>query len=154
MSEELNIEQIIKQCKDTIAGHKKRGNARYQKLHDYYIDKPQCEVDLPSRRELEDMVVADMCEPWEICLSTIKQLQAQHRWIPVSERLPEIIEDGAGCFSEDVLVLTANKIWLKASYYKKTGWRLRYIHYSKRQIEKLNITHWMPIPPLPAKEQG
>lgn len=67
-------EELKQRCKNEITKYKKLADDRYQKLHDYYIDKPQCEVDLKRYRELEDMFVEGVCEPWELCLSVIADL--------------------------------------------------------------------------------
>ncbi len=85
-----------KLCKDQIAKFKKLADKRYKKLHDYYIDKPHCEVDLKQYRELEDMTVKEQSEPYELCLSLIKENKKHkrllRRWKKTLEPFP-IVSD-------------------------------------------------------------
>ena len=73
----------------------------------------------------------------------IKQLQAElaeHRWIPVSERLPELF-DLAHPHSADVLIYTKDEE-VYIGWYTHTppkGWR-----YDDGTF-KANVTHWTPI---------
>ena len=72
----------------------------------------------------------------------IAELEAAHRWIPVSERLPE----------DRVTILAAfnNREILTAKYYKyyegfgsvENYWRIECWHSG-------NVTHWMPLPEPP-----
>lgn len=84
----------------------------------------------------------------------IDQLRAElaaYRWIPVTERLPKLNEKYH--ISKDVWVVWKN---LKASFAGKgfydhtIGWTI-YGHYRNPREYQDQITHWMPIPPLPEK---
>ena len=67
------IKKLKKRCKEVIKGYKKLADERFKKLYDYYIDKPQCEVDLKMFRELEDSTIKEQQEPWKLCLKEIKK---------------------------------------------------------------------------------
>ena len=64
----------------------------------------------------------------------IAELEAERRWIPVSERLPENISN--------VLILSRGE-QLIASYHSK--YSLWYVPF----VDKPVVTHWMPLPELP-----
>jgi len=79
-------------------------------------------------------------------------LLAQTRWIPVSERLPEVdmpvmvlysteskFNPGGVSFTYDVLRLARNRIWRSPYAGDDDPWF----------FDLDGITHWMPLPPLP-----
>lgn len=79
--------------------------------------------------------------------SKVAELEAQNRWIPVTERVPE--------HTENVLVLCTDKFanvrleqaYLLAQYNPEDGWILE----MWPEKESPNVTHWMPLP-VPPKE--
>ena len=70
----------------------------------------------------------------ELLNARIAELEAERRWIPVSERLPENISN--------VLILSRGE-QLIASYHSK--YSLWYVPF----VDKPVVTHWMPLPELP-----
>jgi len=81
------------------------------------------DVDEWNTRPIEDALNARIAE-----------LEAERRWIPVSERLPENISN--------VLILSRGE-QLIASYHSK--YSLWYVPF----VDKPVVTHWMPLPELP-----
>ena len=88
-------------------------------------------------------VLLDVATPIDVALrKRIAELEAERRWIPVSERLPE----------DRVTILAAfnNREILTAKYYKyysgfgsvENYWRIEGWHSG-------NVTHWMPLPEPP-----
>ena len=60
-----------------------------------------------------------------------------NQWIKVTDRMPELDDDG---HSEMVLALD-NKGMRHLNFLKDTGWLL-----------PAEVTHWMPLPELPEEE--
>lgn len=105
----------------------------------------ELEAELTDERYRHDRYVDfELAEAAELA-----QLKAERRWIPVTERLPDLIPCSAGTgYSEAVIVWTSGKkaliaIWdgidflFAASYWDAEG---------------EDITHWMPLPESP--EEG
>lgn len=70
----------------------------------------------------------------------IERLRKAQRWIPVSERLPEVDKEYGDV---DVLVYTDEGIIEATTYDKDDGWGL--------WVEAGEVTHWMPLPEPPGK---
>ena len=69
--------------------------------------------------------------------ATIERLQAERRWIPVSERLPEIGFTGLCQVAGNGYVIARY-----APYDSEGGW-------TSDEIGYCFVTHWMPLPPPP-----
>lgn len=72
----------------------------------------------------------------------IKELEAkikQHRWIPVSERLPEK-EQVNGVMSKEVFVSDGREVWKARCVVSGKRWS-----YTNSPSATLPITHWKPI---------
>ena len=65
----------------------------------------------------------------------IAELERERRWIPVSEKLPEV--------SAEILFYDGGFIWT-GSYQKEGNWcDTGYDYFTE------SVTHWMPLPPPP-----
>jgi len=90
-------------------------------------------------------------EDIQLCISIIDQLQANQRWIPTSERLPEKDPDSLMGWSNTVLV-TDGECRSTAHYNQECQqWDSHF------ELEE-QITHWMPLPagpqPSPSSAEG
>jgi hypothetical protein len=106
----------------------------------------QLEQELKDERyrhdRLQDFEVAEA--------EQLRQLKERSRWIPVTERLPDLIPCSAGtAYSEAVIVWTSGRkamiaVWdgidflCAADFWEAWG---------------ENITHWMPLPEVPVEVQ-
>lgn len=82
---------------------------------------------------------------------------AVNRWIPCSERLPETPYEGFGVhFRYSDCVLVAAKDWMGMAYYLteegKSWWEFADAQ-TKQRIDRVEITHWMPLPEPPEVSQ-
>lgn len=76
----------------------------------------------------------------EHCMLVVKAAPAVNRWIPVEDDLPE----------EDVSVLCYMRIGeIVVMEYGGDGWYCGVTRYNPRAV-----THWMPLPELPEKEEN
>ncbi len=92
---------------------------------------------------------AERCDDFKDRISWVERPKAQ-RWIPVTDRLPDLIPCNAGtAYSEAVIVWTDNRkamiaVWdgtdfiCSASFWNAEG---------------ENITHWMPLPEPPKEAE-
>lgn len=86
-------------------------------------------------------------------------------WIGVKERLPEKGRDGLGNSIDDVLIaynmvcrhcLSPHNKNISIGYYMDGKWCLaeplpnQYVFHCEHN-ERILVTHWMPLPPLPEK---
>lgn len=72
-------------------------------------------------------------------------VEAEPRWIPCSERLPELNEMHQ---SECVLVCALSDNWIGMAYYIGTGWAFADAQ-TKPRLDMVEVTHWMPLPEPP-----
>jgi hypothetical protein len=69
----------------------------------------------------------------------IERLQEERRWIPVSERLPEV----KGRYICSIMYKEEpKKIWVEQRYWDGYGW----------DMYTSIVTHWMPLPEPPESE--
>lgn len=112
---------------------------KYSKeLHDYI------QLFVKMNEEFPDDSLATV-EETQALLDEIDRLNAERRWIPVSERLPEN--------KQDVFVL--NKYGdCKARTYLDDGDIRWWLHSDDNYCDELEYaTHWMPLPPPPPEEK-
>lgn len=85
-------------------------------------------------------------------LASIKAAEVEQvcRWIPVKDRLPDLIpwSDGRG-FSDEVIILTDKRRMMKAIW-DGIDW-IAPVDFWKTLGEK--VTHWMPLPEPPKEEK-
>lgn len=75
--------------------------------------------------------------------------QEQRRWIPISERKPDLIPCNAGAaYSEAVIILTSGRKVMDAIW-DGIDW-IGPFDFWDAWGEK--VTHWMPLPELPKEE--
>lgn len=70
----------------------------------------------------------------------ISALESQ-RWIPVTERLPEMFEDVLVCLKGGKV----NRTWYDDSGHFRSATSKKVAYYK-------NVTHWMPLPQPPKEE--
>lgn len=69
-------------------------------------------------------------------------LAEQYRWIPVTERLPEIDRR----YGEIETLVHMDDGFISTAAYARSGWEL--------WAEAGEVTHWMPLPPPPKEEKN
>jgi len=81
---------------------------------------------------------SEIDELFDTLLDEIERLQAERRWIPVSERLPDAGENNYLTLSPlgEVFIMCFNEFWY--SPFDENG-----------DESTINVTHWMPLPPPP-----
>lgn len=100
------------------------------------IAKGRAETSLRLQRDM----VRPIVEQRDEARAQLAALQAAApRWIPTSERLPEV--------NVDVLFVTGDPCWLCCGHLWLDMWRDGDDRYLKSEV-----THWMPLPPLPSEE--
>lgn len=68
----------------------------------------------------------------------IAELEAAQRWIPVSERLPELDQDVLAIVDDDIVIGDFRQEWDGE------------IYFSRDEVGSTRyVTHWMPLPELP-----
>lgn len=85
----------------------------------------------------------ESCARAEAAEARVAELEAEQRWIPVSERLPE--ESNAYLvYSPDVPDGAGTKVWQVAYY----AWKTPKMEFTTGYT----VTHWMPLPKPPKEE--
>ena len=86
---------------------------------------------------------SEIDELFDTLLDEIERLQAERRWIPVSERLPEIYEPVltiyftlGGASQHEIRVRVADDKWTS-------------VHEEDLNYSSNVLTHWMPLPEPP-----
>jgi len=104
-----------------------------EKFQAHYPKKPIIPMMVELAKDIDNLVASRISE----LEAENKRLREEHRWIPVTERLPE--EEGQYLtrrrngisFTEHWFPATSKDLWLRC----------------------YSVTHWMPLPPQPPKEQ-
>ena len=81
-------------------------------------------------------------------LDEIERLQAERRWIPVSERLPK--------YGRAVLIMTKTSVVPKIGVHSPTipQWATTDLfYYHDISYSQVTHWHWMPLPPPPEEEE-
>ena len=100
----------------------------------------ECLLEEISRLQAENKQYQNI---FDIQKMTIERLQAERRWIPVSERLPVIHDDYDGEKSDCCYVRDIHRcVWI--AYYRpdEKDW-----YVLPTGIILTAVTHWMPLPP-------
>ena len=102
-----------------------------QRKEDYFPDVKVIHVDLPANPEI-------------LSYYTEREKMDENKWIPVSERLPEVEQY---TYSVDVLFVTDDFEMYVGYVNVETGrWKTRGAAMS---LSTDRVTHWMPLPELP-----
>lgn len=83
--------------------------------------------------------IDDAADALESQQKRIEELEAERRWIPVTERLPE-----------DDIPSTAYLCWWHGHTHICKYWRTRKCFEFNGRV--VNVTHWMPLPEPPEEE--
>lgn len=138
----MSIDEAIKHSEE-VAEKYERHLKIYENMDDdlFRVEKNECKNCAKEHRQLAG---------W---LKELKQLREQTRWIPVSERLPEIDEDG---YSSYVLVSFSNFTLPCIGQLRKTdGENHWYEGDDEKALDRfgLHVNAWMPLPE-PYKEES
>jgi hypothetical protein len=107
---------------------------------------------LDESNQLQDLLVAKAAANYNEQQKRIAELEADSRWVSVEDRLPELEDNSVLAVFPDGSIDMVHIV----DYFEpitagrdKAGKQL-YTHYYLTE----KITHWMPLPTPPAKEQG
>lgn len=93
-------------------------------------------ADLKTSEKIAE-TIADFCAGWKAADKHHKH----HQWVPVEKRLPEK-EEADQNVSVDVLVTDGERCYVSHYNFSLKMWRWHG-----------NVTHWMPMPQPPRKEE-
>lgn len=87
----------------------------------------------------------------------VKEAPAVNRWIPCSERLPDMPVEGLGAEYSDCCLVCDAHDWIGMAYCltdgKKTWWEFADAQ-NKVKIDWTEVTHWMPLPEPPKEDEA
>jgi hypothetical protein len=78
------------------------------------------------------------------------------RWIPVTEKKPPLPEDEDICFADVIAAIRGRKESAQVKYcraYRYRDGKRECIERFVDDWEVVDVTHWMPMPPLPKEEE-
>ena len=82
----------------------------------------------------------------------VREAPAVNRWIPCSERLPDMPVEGLDAKYSDCCLVCDAHDWIGMAYCltdgKKTWWEFADAQ-NKVKIDWTEVTHWMPLPEPP-----
>jgi hypothetical protein len=124
-----------------------------------FLDEPACSVfnlaldEIERQRDLisaykNDFVLMEVNEMLKKTQARVQELEAERRWIPVSEKPKIVSNDG---YSDDLLLLISRDVF--TGYYKKGKWYIFDFH-DKNESIVCTPNGWMyrTVLPKPPKE--
>lgn len=135
-------------------------------MYDELVKKLRGEYGYDTRKEIrvmraaadaiEDLIELSRRQEVELVELT-GELASKHRWIPVTERLPEEMDRSCGGWSAEIRPSDDVLVWLSSEKIQSVAW---YSHtYNEWTTVDENtvyyfgeVTHWMPLPEPPKEE--
>lgn len=119
-----------------------RVNDILDKWEFFYGQRAGRELWADKPTEVQDEDIANFCRD----LSLVREALERTRWIPCSERLPDLIPCKAGtAYSEKVIVWTTERKAMVCVWDGK-DW---FVPYGFWEVWGKDVTHWMPLPEPP-----
>ncbi|KKN33736.1 hypothetical protein LCGC14_0800550 [marine sediment metagenome] len=124
------------------------GNEDFQTVADLRTELAATKEKADEYEEGIYLIDKSRCKWVKKCQEAEAELD-KYRWIPVSEKLPEVPDEPPNASSETVWLIYNGEAHY--GYYTNfAGWWVYGQRFQKRLNQK-DITHWMPIPTLPLK---
>lgn len=102
-------------------------------------DLAQLAVDIQQRgRVVDSQEVTELKDEIERLWTENQRLKAEHRWIPVKERLPE----GLHNYASEFVIIKYGEIGRTMGYYN--WFEKKWIDHAGYKLP--GVTHWMPLP--------
>lgn len=123
-----------------------RANDILDKWEFFYGQRAGRELWADKPTEVQNEDIANFCRD----LGIVREALERTRWIPCSERMPDLIPCKAGtAYSEKVIVWTTGRKAMVCVWDGK-DW---FVPYGFWEVWGKDVTHWMPLPEPPEEEE-